>query len=339
IFKKLNNQKSLNQEQFLTFCKDEFGVPYNKNTKNYAWIFPEDEEIKGNETRVSFATRLKRCGFADYADFLTQEKEVDLWHYLYSFSYKERTENDNKSVTTFFNNYFAGFDIDEEVKEKIIKDFVNYPKFTSKYGAYSEKALKKLLPLIRWGERAHKDSWANENWYQKWQESLMVRENEILKKLNEIDFDAENIDYSKVINISVDLQKGEFPFPKGLFNVFRDFEQLEDFNHLNLTQASYLIYGRHSELAQAKYWTSPDDIRKQLHQELKQDSLNNPVAEKVLLEMMQVVADIWGYYGEKKEGSDNPKKLFDRIHLEVGRELKKSAKEKEAETKRMSGNK
>src|SRR5690606_34474885 len=40
-----------------------------------------------------------------------------------------------------------------------------------------------------------------------------------------------------------------------------------------------------------------------------------------------------------KEGSDNPKKLFDRIHLEVGRELKKSAKEKEAETKRMSGNK
>lgn len=118
-----------------------------------------------------------------------------------------------------------------------------------------------------------------------------------------------------------------------MFNVFRGLEQPEDFKQLNLTQASYLIYGRHSELAQAKYWTSPDDIRKQLHQELKQHSLNNPVAEKVLLEMMQVVADIWDYYGEGKE------KFFSKIHLEVGRELKKSAKEKEAESNRMSSNK
>src|SRR5690606_8839395 len=134
-------------------------------------------------------------------------------------------------------------------------------------------------------------------------------------------------------NTNVNYQKGELPFPKGLFNVFKDFQNTNDFNQLNLTQASYLVYGRHSELAQAKYWTSPEDIRNQLHQELKQHSLNNPVAEKVILEMMQVVADIWDYYGN---GTPN---FFSKIHLEVGRELKKSTKEKEAETKRMSGNK
>jgi CRISPR-associated endonuclease Csn1 len=333
LFEKLNNQKSFNQHQFLTFCKEQFKIDYKTKDSNYAWNFPEDEEIKGNETRVSFATRFKRCGFVEYADFLTQQKELELWHYLYSVSYKERTENNNKSLITFFNNYFLGFAISDEVKEKIINDFANYPKFASKYCAYSEKALKKFLPIIRLDERKEKDNWTNEKWYQKWQESFEFRKELILKKLKEIDFSSEHIDYTNVINTSVDAQKGELPFPRGLFNVFRDFEQSLDFSRLNLTQASYLIYGRHSELAQAKYWTSPDDIRKQLHQELKQHSLNNPVAEKVLLEMMQVVADLWDYYGKGE------KDFFSKIHLEVGKELKKSAKEKEAETKRMSGNK
>lgn len=333
LFKKLNNQKSLDQHQFLSYCKDKFKIDYKAKDSNYAWNFPEDEEIKGNETRVSIATRFKRCGFTEYTDFLTQQKELELWHYLYSVSYKERTENGNKSIATFFNNYFEGFDITEEIKEKITNDFENYPKFASKYCAYSEKALKKFLPLIRLDTRENKDSWTSEQWYQNWQEHLGIRKEQILRKLKEMDFTADSIDYAKVINTNVDLQKGEIPFPKGLFNVFRDFEQGEDFNRLNLTQASYLIYGRHSELAQAKYWTSPDDIRKQLHQELKQHSLNNPVAEKVLLEMMQVVADLWDYYGKGE------KDFFSRIHLEVGRELKKSAKEKESESKRMSGNK
>lgn len=332
LFEELNNRKSLSQDQFLAYCKKKFKIDYKAKDSNYAWNFPEDEEIKGNETRVSFATRFNRCGFTKYTDFLTQEKERELWHYLYSVSFKERTVNDNKSAVTFFNNFFKNFTIDEEVKEKIIKDFVNYPKFASRYCAYSEKALKKLIPLIQKGDKEKKYAWESESWYVKWKNSNEIRKEEILKRLSKIDFTAENTNYSVVVETNVDLQKGEIPFPKGLFNTFRNFEKQEDFSSLNLTQASYLVYGRHSELAQAKYWTSPNDIRKQLHQELKQHSLNNPVAEKVLLETMQIVADIWDYYGK---GVEN---YFSRIHLEVGRELKKSAKEKESESKRMSEN-
>ncbi|MDD5149523.1 MAG: HNH endonuclease domain-containing protein [Flavobacterium sp.] len=337
LFEELNNRKSLNQEQFLSYCKKKFKIDYNKKESNYAWNFPEDEEMKGNETRVSFATRFKRCGFTEYADFLTQKKELELWHYLHSVSYKEKTVNNNKSAVTFFNHYFEGVEIDEDIKEKIINDFVNFPVFSSKYCAYSEKALKKLLPLIRLSNNDTFDSWATEPWYIKWKESLEFRKNEILNRLSKIDFNSEKPDYSNVIQSTVDIQAGKIPFPKGLFNTFkpkieRRFENLDDFSKLNLTQASYLVYGRHSELAQAKYWTSPKDIREQLHQELKQHSLNNPVAEKVLLEMMQVVADIWDYYGEGKEN------FFSKIHLEVGRELKKSAKEKESESRNMSGN-
>ncbi|NLI72193.1 MAG: hypothetical protein GX361_05610 [Bacteroidales bacterium] len=332
LFDKLNNSKSLNQDQFLSYCKKKFKINYDKKASNYVWNFPEDEEIKGNETRVSFATRFIRCGFKDYKDFLTQEKELRLWHYLYSVNYKVRTDNNNKSIRTFFNNFFEGYNIDDSTKEKIILDFANYPKFESMYCAYSEKALKKLLPLIRLAKRDKEDTWITEKWYKKWLVELNNRKNTILTKLKDIDFSDDEVDYSNVVNVEVNVQKGEIPFPKGLFSAFKGFEKVEDFAKLNLTQASYLVYGRHSELAIAKYWKSPDEIREQLHKELKQHSLNNPVAEKVILEMMQVVTDIWEIYGKSKEN------FFSEIHLEVGRELKKSAKQKQNDSTQMSAN-
>ncbi|NLL28269.1 MAG: hypothetical protein GX259_05695 [Bacteroidales bacterium] len=332
LFNELNNRKSINQEQFLTYCKKKFNIDYNSKDSNFVWNFPEDEELKGNETRVSFATRFKRCGFSNYKDFLTQAKELELWHYLYSVSYKERVAKDKKSITTFFNNYFKDFEIEKEIKEKIINDFSNYPKFKSNYCAYSEKALKKFIPIISLGEHNNEYSWTNEKWYKDWQATLEIRKIEILDKLKKIDFSADKPDYSKVEHTDVDYSKGELPFPKGLFNVFKDFKHPEDFNKLNLTEASYLIYGRHSELAFAKHWKSPEQIREELNKELKQHSLNNPVAEKVLLEMMQIVADIWEYYGNAE------KDFFSRIHVEVGRELKKSAKKKKEEYERMSKN-
>lgn len=327
LFEKLNNQKSLSYTGFMKLM-----APYFKakkwDEKNIVWNFTEDDEIKGNTTRVDFAVRFIRCGFSDYINFLTQAKEYELWHYLYSVPYKERIENNFKSVRSFLENtFFKDYTIDKEVVERLVQDFANFPKFESKYGAYSEKALKKLLPLMQLSNRRNYD-WVNSTSYQKYWDKLNIRKNEILSRLNKIDFNADNIDYSTIIDNDVTP-----PFPKGLFNAFKDVADIKDFQNLNLTKASYLIYGRHSELEQAKYWHSPEQIREELHQELKQHSLNNPVAEKVLLEMMQVVADIWDYYGE---GADD---FFSEIHVEVGRELKKSAKEKLNDSRRNSENK
>lgn len=327
LFELLNNQKSLTNGGFMKFLAPIFKA--NKwNVKNFVWNFTEDDEIKGNSTRVDFAVRFKRSGFADYSYFLTQEKERMLWHYLYSVSYKERIENDFKSIRSFFQNtFFKDFDIDEGIVENLVQDFASFPKFDSKYGAYSEKALKKLLPQMKLiNERTY--PWDNETGFIKFNERLAERKQEILNKLKQIDFSAEVIDYTKVVD-----NNANPPFPKGLFNVFKDFNSLENFNKLNLTKASYLVYGRHSELEQAKYWHSPEQIRKELHQELKQHSLNNPIAEKVLLEMMQVVADIWDYYGKGEEN------YFTNIHVEVARELKKSAREKANDTIRNKENK
>ncbi len=333
LFDFFNKKKTIEQKHYLSFCKKKFKI----NPKNFKWNFPEEEELKGNETKTSFVTRFKRCGFKNYNDFLTVEKEIALWHYLYSVSYKERTANDNKSLKTFFKNYFKDFKIDETTIDKLVKDFVNYPKFASKYCAYSYKALNKLLPFIRMGINRFQGQFPKkEAENNKWKALINERINAILVKLKTIDFDAEKVDYSQVIE-KANEENNYLPYPKGLFNAFKNFKNIDDFTALNLTQASYLVYGRHSELSLAKYWTSPEQIRAELHNELKHNSLNNPIAEKVLLEMMQVVAEIWEYYGEKN--NDNTyKKLFDRIHIEVGRELKKSAKEKEKITKNQGNN-
>ncbi|MBN2683431.1 MAG: hypothetical protein JXR58_13050 [Bacteroidales bacterium] len=379
LFSLINNKSSLSQAGFLKFLEAKLKEKKDIG-KNFVWNFPEDEEIKGNETRVNFAIRFKRSGFTDFANFLTQEKEIALWHYLYSVSYKERIADDFKSIKSFFSKFFEDTIIQEEVKEKLIKDFANYPKFPSKYCAYSEKALKKLLPFIRMDENQfnghfdinefktdlelinydktkilshigfNSDNRANLSVDHKrnlelrrqqlfdaiWKHSINERIPEILKRLKTIDFSAEEIDFSKVITNNN--RNGNIPFPKGLFKAFKSFNNQEDFANLNLTQASYLVYGRHSELAEAKYWTSPKQIRYELHQELKQHSLNNPVAEKVILEMMQIVADIWDYYGTKNP-DETYQKLFDKIHLEVGRELKKTAKEKQNITSKQGENK
>jgi CRISPR-associated endonuclease Csn1 len=376
LFTLLNNKSSLTQTDLLKFLDAKF-KERKESSKNFVWNFPEDDEFKGNETRVSFAVRFKRRGFTDYANFLTQEKEIALWHYLYSVSYKARIADNNKSIKSFFTKFFEGANVQDDIKEKLVKDFANYPKFASKYCAYSEKALKKLLPFIQMGENQfkgyfditdfksdlesinydknkilshigfNKDNRATLSIEEKrnlelrrqqlfdaiWKHSINERIKEILRRLKAIDFTDDEIDFSKVIG--TDNRNGNIPFPKGLFNAFKAFEKQEAFVNLNLTQASYLVYGRHSELAEAKYWTTPEQIRKELHQELKQHSLNNPVAEKVILEMMQIVADIW----EHKELGNNQPNYFSEIHIEVGRELKKSAKEKQSISGKQGENK
>ncbi len=376
LFGMFNNQKSVNQKQFLKFCSQRFSI----NENNFLWNYPEEEELKGNETRVSFAFRFKRCGFIGYKDFLVQEKEISLWHYLYSVNYKERNKNDRASINNFFKKLFHDYKIDKDILDKIINDFSNYPQFDSKYGAFSEKALKKLLPFIRLSGNRFKGKFAlsedikrhliaikydsgniteylnlNKASHQKrtkeerkeieglkqniykalWQDSINKRLDKIKNYLKKIDFEQEVINFNNFVKTEVNEQKGELAFPKGLFNAFSSFKDRDDeeFTGLNLTQASYLVYGRHSELSKAKFWKSPNEIREEINKELKQHSLNNPVAERVLREMMQVVADIWEYYGKGQE------KFFSKIHLEVGRNLKNSAKEKENYYKNQQGNK
>lgn len=332
LFNHFNNRKTVGITDFLDFCKREFKIDIGKKEeRKFLWNYPIEEEFKGNETRKSFEMRFNRCGFKDFGSFMTQQKEIELWHYLYSVDIPERKKLSNTKdeknpkfgktgIQNFFTNYFKDFEIEEKVFENICNDFQNYPKFPSKYSAYSYKALNKLLSVMRAGESFI----SAEKFNEKWQEKYLERTKSIIGKVEQIDWTQKDIDYENIIDINVNSKKDELPFPKGLINTFKNFNSLQDFHFLNLTQASYLIYGRHSELAQAKFWDSPQKIREEINKELIHNSLNNPVAEKVIKETMKVVADIWEYYGKSE------KKFFTEIHLEVARELQKNNKDKKA---------
>ena len=191
----------------MTFCKEQFKLDIGKKgERKILWNYPVEDEFKGNETRKSFEIRFKRCGFEGFDEFMTQQKEIELWHYLYSVSSAERKKVSQvkdlsnpkfgkTGIWNFFTKYFKDENVEPEVLEKLCRDFDNYPKFASKYASYSTKALNKILPVMRIGENFLIAKTPKE----KWQEKYVERVDAILKNNNEIDWSAEFVDLTNVI--------------------------------------------------------------------------------------------------------------------------------------------
>lgn len=95
------------------------------------------------------------------------------------------------------------------------------------------------------------------------------------------------------------------------------FNQEEDFQGLPVWLACYVVYNRHSEAGEVQRWEKPEDIDSFI-KTFKSQSLHNPIVEQITLETLKTVRDIWATYGKPSE-----------IHIELGRELKKTNKEKE----------
>ena len=103
------------------------------------------------------------------------------------------------------------------------------------------------------------------------------------------------------------------------------------FQGLPLWMAQYVVYNRHAEATDIEKWTSVSDLEAYL-QDFKQHSLRNPIVEQVVTETLRVVRDIWQQYGG---GQAN---FFDEIHIELGRELKNTSKERERLSKQNQEN-
>ena len=99
-------------------------------------------------------------------------------------------------------------------------------------------------------------------------------------------------------------------------NDLENLEALEDFQTLPPYKAGYVIYGFHSERENDAKYNSFNEI--DVMKLLPNNSLRNPIVEQVIRETLFLVKDICKQYGQP-----------DEIHIELGRELKKNAKEKE----------
>jgi CRISPR-associated endonuclease Csn1 len=277
LFEFLINRKDVNQKALLGH--------FGKSIKisKYRWNFIDDDKkaYPCSETRTQIANRLSKVKNVPL-DFLTTKKEIELWHILYSVTDKLEIE---KALKTFASK--NNVDV-----ESFVENFKKYPIIKSEYGSYSEKSIKKLLPLMRMGKY-----WDSAN--------IHPQTKDRIDKLVNGEFD-DSIKVrvrEKAINLT----------------------DIAHFRALPLWLVSYIVYDRHSEIGDSIKWKSTSDLTKYLA-EFKQHSLRNPIVEQVITETLRVVNDIWTQYGEGKEN------FFDEIHIELGREMKNNAADRKSIT-------
>jgi CRISPR-associated endonuclease Csn1 len=293
LFDFFNNRAAIKQSQFLAFYRDEYGKKLD--SKRFRWNYVQytdeantkEKEYPLNTTRALMITRLSKHKDLDWETFLTQKNEIWLWHILYSITDKKELEKALENET---------FKMDLPIHVRL--EFLNTPPFKKEYGALSEKAIKKLLPLMRMGKYWH---------------------------YNTIDKNTQSR-ISKIINGEFDESIRERVRDKAI-----KLTKEEDFGGLPVWLASYIVYDRLSESGEILHWKNPKDIDAFL-KEFRQHSLRNPIVEQVITETLRVVRDIWDYYG------NGQRNYFDEIHIELGREMKNTADQRKRLTANINKN-
>lgn len=290
LFKFLDERKEIEQKALLKFLleqKDFKGKLLTAEIEKYRWNFVEDKKYPCNETKTMISTRLSKVdNIAD--DFFTREIEQQIWHIIYSVNDKIEYEKALKS--------FARKNNLDEIS--FFEAFKKFPPFKNEYGSFSEKAIKKLLPLIRVGKY-----WSYDNI----DEHSKARIDKIIT--GEYDENIKDKVREKTLNLTTE----------------------SHFQGLQLWLAQYIVYGRHSEASIIGKWNSADDLEIFL-KEFKQHSLRNPIVEQVITETLRVVKDIWVQYGK------GAKDFFNEIHIELGREMKNTADDRKKITNQVTEN-
>ena len=253
LFDWLNDRPSIRQDTLLgSYFK--FKKEKGKEEYPYRWNYVEDKEYPCNSTRAVLLSGLEKCGID--ASFLTHEQEMALWHILYSVEDKIEIE---KALKKFADK--------RSLPESFAEVFSKIKPFKKDYGSYSEKAIKKLLSLMRMGKY-----WNYEN--------IDTNTKDRIQKIITGEYDE------KIRNRVRDLS----------INLIEE----SDFQGLPMWLACYIVYDRHSEAKEIQKWEKPEDIDKYL-QEFKQHSLRNPIVEQVITETLRTVRDIWKQVGQIDE--------------------------------------
>ncbi|MFR9531327.1 MAG: type II CRISPR RNA-guided endonuclease Cas9 [Rikenellaceae bacterium] len=256
LYEWLNDRDSIKQSVLLsTFFKI-------KKSQPYRWNYVEDREYPCNTTRAIMLANFKKCeesteilsqnAISKKGVVLDESVEYMLWHLLYSV-------NDKYEIISALQSFAKRYGL----SERFVDTFKKIKPFEATYGAYSEKAIKKLLPLMRVGK------------YWDVEKIDLQTRGRIEKLINgEYDESIRERIYRNAINL----------------------REIEAFRSLPLWLACYVVYDRHSETKEITKWENPAQMQQYISS-FKQHSLHNPVVEQVVLESLRVVKDIWVKYG------------------------------------------
>ena len=251
LFEWLNERKEISQKDFLKY------KPFNlgKSAEQYRWNYVEDKTYPCNSTHYNIS---KRLSSVEGQPCLNNKQEIALWHILYSVD--DLIELKKALYSFAIKNNIEG--------ESFVENFIHMEPFDDDYGAYSEKAIKKLLPLMRIGK-----FWK--------EEAIDTQTRERIDNI--IDGIADDSISTRVREKAIRLTN------------------IDSFQYLPLWLACYVVYDRHSEASDTGKWNSPEDIDRYLKDVFKQHSMRNPIVEMVLGETIRVVRDIWKTYGDISE--------------------------------------
>lgn len=273
LFDWLSERKSIDQKAFMKYPP--FGL--KKDTGNYRWNYVEDKPYPCNETKSQILVCLNKANIP--SEFLTAENEEQLWHILYSVEDKIELK---KALQKFA--------VKHGLEDSFVDVFHKFPPFKKEYGAYSAKAIRKLLPLMRVGKY--------------WSESAF--DENTLERINCIITG----EYDESIKDKI---RGKLV----------DFNEVSSFRGLPLWLACYVVYNRHSEAKEIVKWETKADLQNYLNS-FKQHSLRNPIVEQIITETLRTVSDIWEQYGnideihvelgrEMKNPADKRRKMTQQI--------------------------
>ena len=293
------------KEELFAFLNDKESIT-EKDILAFLHKKHKELDINSESYKWNFTSEKKPCNPTRY-NFILRTKRIKGFDYrifltpeneysLWHFFYSVKKKDEfNKGLSNIINKLLDKSGLSKEFHADLVKNFSSFGGYTNDYGTYSEKAIKKMLPFLRLGKY----------WNEKDVQAVLSKANQDVRQKV---LDKEEIN-------------GE----------------LKDFQGLWVSSVCYLVYGRYSEVGEVQFWQSPYDIENYLKNEFRQHSLNNLTVEKILVETLHVVKDIWKYYGEEirtdEEGLIVYNKLFDRIHIELGREMKKNNKQKEKDDK------
>ena len=310
LFEYINNRKEITQSAILKKLK--------LNENNYKWNFEEDHKEPCNETRYDFVLRLKRIKGFDWEKFLNAKSKVH-----------EKKNDADILIDGPSNEYLLWhFFYSTKKKEERIKGL---PHLVEKLLhnadmdlSYKEKFIETISTISTY-----------KNEYGTYSEKAIKKLLPFMrlgKYWNQKD--VEQVRTIKDI-------KPEVLTKENINN------EITDLQGLWVSSACYIVYGRYSEASDAAHWTQPYAIKDFLRKEFKHNSINNPVVEKVVREMLMIVHDIWTTYGEtdgtyvNEDGNEvtSYKKYFDQINVEIGTSLKNNNKRRKYEDDRNKENK
>lgn len=251
LFLYLNDRKEICQDVLL---KDFFGMKKAKGKDlkyPIRWNYVEDKAYPCNETRYIFLSALRK---AEVREDLINDRQMvyRLWHLLYSV-------DDKKELV----RALRSFADQKQLPDSFVESFKKIPSFKKEYAAYSEKAIKKLLTVMRMGS--------------------LWREKDASENVN-------------ILNVSTFDSKIKVRMANGKYNL----QNVADFKGLPVWLACYAVYGNHSEVKNDLRWEKPSDLLNFISS-FKQYSLRNPIVEQCILETLRTVHDIWVEVGSIDE--------------------------------------